>query len=151
MRAVRGSKPARNVLFVASSGHELGHLGLDAFIRRRPGLAAAARAWIHLGANIGAALGPANILQASDEEMEQMMAAAMTEAGLRIDRRHPRDTAPLGEARNIHRAGGRFVSIIGKNDLFHSPEDRGPDVIDLAVIERFAKAFAMVAISLGRA
>ena len=151
MRAMRDARPVRDILFLASSGHELGHLGLDAFIGRRPGLVPAARAWIHLGANIGAALGPANILQASDEEMEQMMAAAMTEAGLRIDRRHPRDTAPLGEARNIHRAGGRFVSIIGKNDLFHSPEDRGPDVIDLAVIERFAKAFAMVAISLGRA
>ena len=30
MRAVRNGKPARDVLFVASSGHELGHLGLAA-------------------------------------------------------------------------------------------------------------------------
>ena len=36
MRAVRAAAPARDVLFVASSGHELGHLGLDAFIERRP-------------------------------------------------------------------------------------------------------------------
>ena len=138
MRAVRDARPVRDVLFVASSGHELGHLGLDAFIERRPGLVPAAKAWIHLGANIGAAQGPANILQASDDEMESMMAEAMTEAGLRIDRRHPRGVEPLGEARNIHRGGGRFISIIGKNDLFHSPDDRGPDVVDLDVIERFA-------------
>ena len=151
MRAVRDAKPVRDVLFVASSGHELGHLGLDAFLERRPGLVPAAKAWIHLGANIGAAQGPANILQASDDEMESMMAEAMTEAGLRIDRRHPRDVEPLGEARNIHRGGGRFISIIGKNDLFHSPDDRGPDVVDLDVIERFAKAFADVATSLSRA
>ena len=59
MRAVRDAKPARDVLFVASSGHELGHIGLDAFIARRAGLVAAARAWIHLGANIGAAQGRA--------------------------------------------------------------------------------------------
>ena len=151
MRAVRDANPVRDVLFVASSGHELGHLGLDAFLERRPGLVPQAKAWIHLGANIGAAQGPANILQTSDDEMELMMAEAMTTAGLRIDRRHPRDVEPLGEARNIHRGGGRFISIIGKNDLFHSPDDHGPGVIDLDVIERFAKVFADVATSLSRA
>ena len=71
-RAVRAAAPARDVLFVASSGHELGHLGLDAFIERRPGIVTAARAWIHLGANIGAAQGPGTNLQASDDEMETM-------------------------------------------------------------------------------
>jgi hypothetical protein len=111
----------------------------------------AAQAWIHLGANIGAALGPGNILQASDDAMESMMADAMTEAGLRIDRRHQREVPPLGEAVNIHRGGGRFISIIGKNDLFHSPDDRGAEVVDLHVIERFATAFAQVATSLAGA
>ena len=111
----------------------------------------AARAWIHLGANIGAALGPGNILQASDDAMETMMADTMTEGGLRIDRRHPLGLPPLGEARNIHGGGGRFISIIGKNDLFHSPDDRGAEVVDLPVIERFATAFAKVATALARA
>jgi hypothetical protein len=151
MRATRDAKPVRDVLFVASSGHELGHLGLDAFIERRPGLVSAAKAWIHLGANIGAAQGPGNNLQASDDEMESMMAEAMTKAGLRIDRRLPRGAVPLGEAVNVHRGGGRFISIIGKNDLFHNPSDRGPDVIDLKVIERFASAFVMIMTSLANA
>lgn len=148
MHAVRDARPVRDVLFVASSGHELGHLGLDSFIARRPGLVPSAKTWIHLGANIGAAQGPANVLQASNDDMESLMANAMSEAGLAIDRRHPRGVEPLGEARNIHRGGGRFISIIGKNDLFHSPDDRGPDVVDLDVIGRFAKAFATVATSL---
>jgi hypothetical protein len=151
MRAARDAKPVRDVLFVASSGHELGHIGLDTFIDRRDGLVPGAKAWIHLGANIGAAQGPGNILQASDDEMESMMAEAMTKAGLRIDRRLPRGAVPRGEAVNVHRGGGRFISIIGKNDLFHNPDDRGPEVIDLTVIERFARAFAAVAASLGRA
>jgi hypothetical protein len=151
MRAARDAKPVRDVLFVASSGHELGHIGLDTFIERRDGLVAGAKTWIHLGANIGAAQGPGNILQASDDEMESMMAGAMTKAGLRIDGRLPRGTVPRGEAVNVHRGGGRFISIIGKNDLFHNPDDRGPDVVDLNVIERFASAFAAVATSLGRA
>jgi hypothetical protein len=151
IRAVRDAKPVRDVLFVASSGHELGHLGLDAFIERRAGLVPQAKSWIHLGANIGAAQGPANILQASDDQMEEMMAEAMARAGLRIDRRHPLGVEPLGEARNIHRGGGRFISIIGKNDLFHSPDDHGPDVVDINVIERFAEAFAAVTTSLAGA
>jgi hypothetical protein len=151
MRATRDAKPVRDVLFVASSGHELGHLGLDTFIGRRPELVPAAKAWIHLGANIGAAQGPGNNLQASDDEIESTMAEAMTKAGLRIDRRHPRGAVPRGEAENVHHGGGRFISIIGSNDLFHNPGDRGADVVDLNVIERFASAVATVAISLANA
>ena len=151
MRAMRATRPVRDVLFVASSGHELGHLGLESFIARRPGIVAAAKAWIHLGANIGAAQGPGNLLQASDDEMVALMEEAMTKAGLRIDRRHARGTVPLGEAKNVHHGGGRFVSIIGSNDLFHNPSDRGAEVVDLDVIARFAGAFAAVGASLAGA
>ena len=145
MRTIRAARAARDVLFVASSGHELGHLGLDAFIDRRAGLVPAAKAWIHLGANIGAAYGPGNNLQASDDEMESAMTEAMTKAALAIDGRLPRDAAPRGEAENIHRGGGRYISIIGNNDLFHNTSDRGADAVDVKIIERFAKAFGMVA------
>ena len=148
MRAVRAAAPARDVLFVASSGHELGHLGLDTFIERRPGIVPAAKAWIYLGANIGAAQGPGNNLQASDDEMESMLAEAMTSAELRIDNRRPRGAVPRGEAENVHRGGGRYISIIGNNDLFHNTSDRGADTVDLKVIERFAGAFAAIAASL---
>jgi hypothetical protein len=151
MRATRAAKPVRDVLFVASSGHELGHRGIDSFIERRGGLVSAAKAWIHLGANIGAAQGPGNNLQASDDEMESMMAEVMTKAGLPIDRRLPRGAVPRGEAENVHRGGGRYISIIGNNDLFHNTNDRGADAVDLKVIERFAGAFAMVATSLASA
>jgi hypothetical protein len=151
MRALRDARPARDVLFVASSGHELGHLGIDAFIARRPGIVPAARAWMHLGANIGAAQGAGNNLQASDDAMEAMMADAMIAAGLVIDRRHPRGRVPRGEAENVHRGGGRYVSIIGNNDIFHSTDDRGPSTIDVAAIARFAGAFVAVAKTLAAA
>ena len=151
MRATQDVRPARDVLFVSSSGHELGHLGLDSFIARRPELVSAAKAWIHLGANIGAAQGAGNNLQASDERMESIMAEAMTTVGLRVDRRLRHGAVPRGEAENVHRGGGRYISIIGDNDLFHNTSDRGPEAVDLKILERFARAFAMVTTSLAGA
>ena len=54
IRAMAEARPARRVQFLASSGHELGHLGLDEFLLANPRLVGTAYAWVHLGANIGA-------------------------------------------------------------------------------------------------
>lgn len=148
MRAFRDAKPTRDILFVASSGHEIGARGIEVYIDRRAGIVTKANAWIHLGANIGAAQGAGNLLQASTDEMESKLADVMTQLGLRIDQRVPRGTVPGSEAANVHRGGGRYVSIVGNNALFHNPMDQGPEAVDLNVIARFANAFAMIARSL---
>jgi hypothetical protein len=145
MRGMRSMKAARDVLFVASSGHELGQLGIEIYAERRPGLIKHSRAWIHFGANIGAAQDPGNTVQASDDEMERVLAEGMTAAGLGIDRRVSRGTIPGGEAGVVHRGGGRYMSIIGRNALFHNPADRGPEAVDPSVIARFAAVFTSIA------
>jgi hypothetical protein len=145
MRALGPARLGRPVVFVASSGHELGHLGINAFISRRARVVTNAAGWLHLGANIGAATDPANTIQASDDEFEAALARAMTASGLGIDRRNPRGTVPGGEAEAVHRGGGRYVSIIGGNGLFHSPDDRGAQAVDPAVIRRFSTAVITVA------
>ena len=45
----------------------------------------------------------------------------------------------------MHRGGGRYVSVIGSNALFHNPDDRGVQAVDLTAIASFTKAFAAVA------
>jgi hypothetical protein len=50
-----------------------------------------------------------------------------------------------GEAEVVHRGGGRYVSVIGRNALFHSPGDRGPKVANARAIGAFIDAFATVA------
>jgi len=151
MRFMRGAKPARDVLFVASSGHELGQRGIEIYAERRPALIKQSRGWIHFGANIGAAQDPGNTIQASDDEMEALMAKAMLAAGLSIDRRVPRGTVPGGEAGVVHRGAGRYMSIIGRNALFHNPADRGPEAVDANVIARFAAVFTGIATTLAAA
>jgi len=168
MRAVGQAKPARDVVFVASSGHELGHLGINAFVDRRPGIVSRSIGWIHLGANIGAARSangrglpadavsgvPAssglpraggNTVQSSDDQIERLLTQAMASTGLTVAARTPRDRVPGGEAEVVHRGGGRYVSVIGSNQMFHHPSDRGPAVVDVPAIAAFVDVFATVA------
>jgi putative aminopeptidase FrvX len=167
MRMLQHARPPRDVLFVASSGHELGHLGIDAFIANRPGIVPGAVGWMHFGANIGAAMRPGSIspasdedperrhaaaamssgntIQASDDRGESVLSRAMTAVDLGISRRVPRGTVPGGEAEVVHRNGGRYVSVIGSNALFHHPDDRGAKTADIDMIARFTTAFAAVA------
>lgn len=137
IRAASEAQAPRTALFLASSGHELGHLGLDGFIEEQKHLVRGAAAWLHLGANIGAAGGRAR-LQSSDDAIEATAAAAFESAGAPIAQRVPRGTVPAGEARNIHVGGGRYVSLLGSSPYFHSPADRWPAAVDRTVVERFA-------------
>ena len=148
MRAVASSRPRRPFLFVASSGHELGHFGLDAFLQERRALIKDAAAWIHLGANIGAASGTCRI-QASDDAMDAMTTAAMTKAGAPPVGHLARGTVPGGEARNIHQGGGRYVSLLGDGPYFHNLADRWPATVDVPSVAAFAKAMTDVAQMVG--
>jgi hypothetical protein len=138
--AIARASSVRTVTFVASSGHELGHLGLEAFLAERQPLLETA-VWIHLGANIGASGGQLR-LQASDDAIEAIAAKRLEDAEMRVEQRVPRGTVPGGEARNIHVAGGRYVSLLGSSPFFHSPADRWPKAVDAQAVARAARAIA---------
>jgi hypothetical protein len=145
LRALLGEPPAGDVVLSANSGHELGHLGLDAFLRRRPGWDRADGAiWVHYGANIGASGGQLSI-QSADRPLREAMRLALTAFGQPPDTMAPADQVPNGETRDIHRAGGRYVTLVGNNRLFHLPQDRWPAAVDISKVERIAAgAAAMV-------
>jgi len=147
IRAVSAAKAARPAIFIASSGHELGHYGLDAFLKAHPTLIKEAAAWIHLGANIGAADGRMR-LQASDDEIEGRMVRALGEASATVRQRVPRGTVPAGEARNIHVGGGRYVSLLGSGRFFHTQQDRWPVAVDADAVTRYAQAVSSLAVAL---
>lgn len=145
MRTLRTPALRRDVHFVASSGHELGHLGINAYIARRPNFVADAVGWMHLGANLGAATGVGSTIQSSDDEREAILAREMAAASLPVTGRAPRGRIPNGEAEAVHRGGGRYVSVIGRSALFHHPDDRGPEMVDVAALAALVDALSKVA------
>ena len=89
LRALLAAPPAMDVVLTANSGHELGHLGLDAFIARRPGWERDAL-WLHWGANLGAAGGRLTVMSASDE-LRALAARELTRSGQPPDVLAPED------------------------------------------------------------
>jgi len=153
LRSLVASPPLCDVVFTANSGHELGHLGLDDFTSRRPGwerpIADGGAIWVHYGANIGAVGGALSIQSASDD-LRALVAAELTRAGQKADRIAPKTLVPTGETRDIHRAGGCYVTLVGSNPLFHLPQDRWPHAVDAGAVARVAAASSRLVVGLTR-
>jgi hypothetical protein len=147
LRAVLATPPECNVIFTANSGHELGHIGLDAFMATRPGWEKSA-VWVHFGANIGAAGGKLSVVS-GQADMAKAMTTALSAAGQPADQ-VTTDQMPFGESRDIHRAGGRYVTLVGSNKFFHLPQDRYPGAVDVGAITRIAAGAAQMVLGLAR-
>jgi hypothetical protein len=153
LRALIAAPPACDVIFTANSGHELGHLGLDDFMARRPGwerpISEGGVTWIHFGANIGAADGKLS-LQSGSDDLRQLTEAELGGAGQAPGVVAPKTLVPSGETRDIHRAGGRYLTLVGSNPLFHLPQDRWPHAVDADAVTRVAAAAAALVVKLTR-
>jgi hypothetical protein len=147
IRALSEHQPQRDVWFVASTGHELGHLGLKFFLSHHRPLIKAAHVWIHLGANFAAANCPIR-LQAPREEMAQLAHRAIAGTSISEIDFTPVGTRPGGEAQNIYDSGGQYISIVGRNRLFHHPADRWPSAIDLQKIVHLIHALTKLTVQL---
>ena len=147
IRALSEHQPQRDVWFVASTGHELGHLGLKFFLSHHRPRIKAAHVWIHLGANFAAANCPIR-LQASREELAQLAHRTISETSVSQIDFTPVGTRPGGEAQNIYDSGGQYISIVGRNRLFHHPADRWPLAIDLQKIVHLIHALTKLTVQL---
>jgi len=150
LRALIREQPSRDIVFTANSGHELGHLGLDDFVSRRPGWDQPGGAyWVHYGANLGA-VGSWLSLVSNADDLRRLGLAALTRADQPPDDIPWPTQPPSGETRDIHRAGGRYLTLVGSNRLFHLPQDRWPHAVDVPAIARIATAAAHMVLTLSR-
>lgn len=139
VRTIAVSKPDRDVIFTANTGHELGHVGLEYFLSQNPDLARDAHAWVHLGANFASYESQIRI-QYSDDRLREKFVKHLTENEVAIASEVAGDVRPGGEARNIYDAGGSYVSLLGSNELFHHPDDRMSNNVDLKAVIRTRNA-----------
>jgi hypothetical protein len=153
LRALIAARPTCDLAFTATSGHELGHLGLDDFMARRPGwdrpAAEGGASWVHYGANIGAAGGQLSLVSPEDD-LRELAITELAQAGQPPDTVAPKTLVPSGETRDIHRAGGRYVTLVGSNPFFHLPQDRWPHSVDAVAVARIAAAMARLSLRLTR-
>ena len=137
------ANPGRRTLnLVASSGHELHHLGLDHYIQELGDDAHNVHAWMHLGASIGSRNGQPSYA-ASDEELFNVATNALNDQGLER-RAFPIGNAGFGEARNIGEINGRFVSFLGGHPYFHSPQDTYDRCIDPESLNKHTDAVEQI-------
>ena len=76
VRLVKAARFRHDVIFLATTGHELGFLGAKRYFDAEPRTAATAKATIHLGANIGASGAPLGASSGSDEALLEIARAA---------------------------------------------------------------------------
>ena len=148
MRAISRAGADRDVIFTANTGHELGHIGLAHYLGSREALIKDAHMWIHLGANFAAAVSPGVGVQSSDEKARKLMLGVLSQQGLKPDGETEPGQRPLGEARNIYDGSGRYISVLGRNGLFHHPSDIWPDPVDLKKTTRWVAAFTEIGLRL---
>ncbi|MFN0124503.1 MAG: hypothetical protein ACKV2V_28720 [Blastocatellia bacterium] len=70
---------------------------------------------------------------------------ALTRTGVTVNDNARRGVIPFGEAGNIHRGGGRYVSLLCPGStLFHHPADRWSAAVNVPAVASYATAFANV-------
>ena len=150
IRVLAAGRPARDCFFIALSGHELGLLGIDPYIRRRPDLVKRAHAWIFFGSGIGVPRQP-NLIHASDDALERWTIAALEKEGLTVNAKERHDSRARSEVGAVQQGGGRFVTLACDSDFYHNVADRWPEAVDVALLARYARAFANGALQLASA
>ena len=76
--------------------------------------------------------------------------ATMGKEGLTINGKARRDSKARGEAGAIQQGGGRFVTLACGSDVYHNVADRWPEAVDVAILARYARAFANGAFELAQ-
>jgi hypothetical protein len=112
--------PQADFVFVATSGHEIGHGGMEQFLHEGAPSPDATLAWVHLGASLACTGNQRLIL--SSEAMAPGVARRFKDIdGQKVSGMH----AGVGELREVQAAGyPRFFGMAGLHPYFHTPADR---------------------------
>jgi hypothetical protein len=140
--------------FLATSGAELGFLGLPMLMDRRPHLFSSADAYVHLGSGIGAPTltenadgsisvspepDPTGSLYDSENRLLRHVPGFFADAGAPVKSTEPHLVLPGGQ-QYVYQAGIPMVSFTGGN-LFHHTAGDLPRWVDPTLLAAEAKGF----------
>lgn len=150
-RTVASEKWPAHFVFIATAGHEIGHGGMELFLKNGAPAPKETLAWIHFGSsNACYAFAEGARTDRPEEERYLVLsksAVALTdEAFAKVDaKRLVTEKQAVGELRDVHAAGyANFLGMAGRHRTFHTPlEDlaaTGPEIL-----EPVARAFVQAA------
>jgi hypothetical protein len=130
--------PAHDLMFVATSGHEIGHGGMEHFLRDGAPKPPATVAWAHFGSSL-ACRDP--VMRAINSSTALTPLVDRHFAGIE-GTRFIAEKAAIGELREVHAAGyANFFGMAGIHKYFHTPADSAA-AVDAGQLRPMAKAFA---------
>jgi hypothetical protein len=150
-RTVAAEKWPAHVVFIATAGHEIGHGGMELFLKNGAPAPKETLAWIHFGSsNACYAFAEGARTDRPEEERYLVLsksAVALTdEAFAKVGaKRLVTEKQAVGELRDVHAAGyANFLGMAGRHRTFHTPSDdlaaTGPELL-----EPVARAFVQAA------
>jgi hypothetical protein len=134
-----------DLMFVATAGHEIGHGGMEHFLRHAAPPPAATLAWAHFGATLACHDTIVRFVARSPSLASVTDRHFAAVSGTRLTGRD----AAIGEIRDIHGAGyPAFFGMAGAHRFFHTPADSStatsPQLL-APVIGAFASTLAEIA------
>jgi hypothetical protein len=147
-RTVAAEKWPANFVFVATAGHEIGHGGMELFLKHGAPTPQDTLAWVHFGSS-NACYGFADGMRTDRAEEERYLVLSKSAVPVTDEafasvaaKRLVAEKEAVGELRDVHAAGYRnFLGMAGRHRTFHTPQDdlaaTGPEIL-----EPVARAFA---------
>jgi hypothetical protein len=159
-RTVAAEKLPGNFIFIATAGHEIGHGGMELFLKQGAPSPQDTLAWVHFGASNACyawSAGPQGFTREDrvDDALRFMVLSpsavplvAESFAAIKATRLVAEKQA-VGELRDVQAAGYRnFLGVAGLHRFFHTPADdistTGPEILE-PVARAFADAVQKIA------
>ena len=140
-RTVAAERWRGSFIFVATVGHEIGHGGMELFLKHGAPQPKDTLAWVHFGSSNAcyAFTGDVRTDRADGERALVLSPSAVSLAGetlAGIDaKRMVAEKQAIGELRDVHAAGyPNFLGLAGRHRSFHTPADdlaaTGPEILE---------------------
>ena len=158
-RTVAAEKWPADFVFIATAGHEIGHGGMELFLKDGAPRPADTLAWVHFGSSnacYGFDEGPQGPVRTSVPDAARVLVLSKSAVALAGETLGAikatamvAEKEAVGELRDVHAAGyPNFLGVAGRHRSFHTPGDdvnaTGPDILE-PVARAFTDAVRKIA------